>query len=74
MTLVNRLIKEAKARPDHLEIMPNHVRTIAAHAHSLMMTTNRPTIEFLEDQIRAGKMTMCGIPLRVVHQQETTKP
>lgn len=65
MTLVNRLIKEARSKPEYLDIQPNHVRTLAAHSHSLMMTTDRPTIEEIEDMILAGKMCMCGIPVRV---------
>ncbi len=66
MTLVNRLIKEARGSPDYLDINLGQVRQIAAHAHSLMMTTKRPSIEELEEQIKAGKMRMCGIPVRVL--------
>jgi kynurenine formamidase len=71
MTLVNRLIKEARDNPECLRINAGQVREIAAHAHSLMMTTNRPTIEEIEDQIRAGKMQMCGIPVRVGNGEST---
>jgi len=65
MTLINRLIKEAKANPDFLEINAGQVRTVASHAHSLMMTTDKLTIEQLEEMIRSGKFWMSGIPLRV---------
>lgn len=65
MTLVNRLIKEAKQKPDHLTINRGQVRRIAAHAHSLMMISDRPSIEFLEEQILAGQMRMCGVPIKV---------
>ena len=65
MTLVNKLIKEARSDPEFLTINSGQVRQIAAHAHSLMMTSKRPTIEEIEGLIRAGKMRMCNIPVRV---------
>lgn len=65
MTLVNSLIKEARSNPDHLSINSGQVRTIAAHAHSLMMMTSKPTIEEIEEMIHSGKLWMCGIPLHV---------
>lgn len=65
MTLVNRLIKEAKSKPDHLTIKPNQVRQIAAHCHSLRMTSVGPTIEELEQMICDGRFRMCGIPVKV---------
>lgn len=66
MSLVNRLIKEAKAHPSHLTIQPNHVRTLAAHAHSLIMRTDKPTIEELEVMIFKGDMRMRNIPVQVM--------
>ena len=65
MTLVNRLIKEARSNPDHLTINAGQVRQIAAHAHSLMQTINKPKIEEIETMIRDGKFWMCRIPVRV---------
>ncbi len=65
MTLVNQLIKQAKSKPDVLTIKPHKVREIAAHAHSLMMTTKKPTIEEIEQMIRDDKFYMCAIPVRV---------
>lgn len=65
MTLVNRLIKEARSNPEYLKINNGQVRQIAAHCHSLMMTTNRPSVEEIEERIRAGKMYMCNLPVKV---------
>lgn len=65
MTLVNRLIKESRAKPSHLSINRGQVREIAAHAHSLLQTTKKPTIEEIEAMIIDGKFYMCRIPVRV---------
>lgn len=64
MTLVNRLIRQAKDGAEVLVVRDDQVRTIAAHAHALM-ACNRPTIEDIEAEIREGRALMCGIPLCV---------
>lgn len=68
MTLVNRLIKEAKTEPRPTELLINsgQVREIAAHVYSIMWGgPDRPTIEKIEEMIRDGKMRMLDIPVRV---------
>lgn len=64
MTLVNKLIKEARSDPEFLRINQGQVRKIAAHMHSILYRRDVP-IEELERSIRDGKVKMAGIPLRV---------
>jgi hypothetical protein len=64
MSLVNDLIRRAKARPMELTINNNHVGTLAAHARACSwFSTGEKT---LEELIRAGKMRFMGIPVRVL--------
>jgi len=73
MALVNRLIAEARRGASHVTINASQVRTLAAHMQSCFgayesagYISQTPSSTFIEDEIRAGRATICGVPLRVV--------
>jgi hypothetical protein len=66
MTLINRLIREAKSDPPprYLVIPRHRVRQVAEHARMLMQ--HEPlSCDGIEKMIIAGEMKMMGIPVRV---------
>lgn len=67
MTIINRLIKEAKSdpRPERLVLPSNHVRTVAEHARSLMFWKEDISCDDIEAMIRRGEMKLLGIPVVV---------
>jgi hypothetical protein len=66
MSLINDLIRRARAEPPpaELTINDNQVGTLAEYARSCMMKC--PPRDELEAMIRAGKMRFMAIPLRVL--------
>lgn len=71
MTIVNRLIKEAKAvpPPKELVIPANHIRQVADHMartlyHGAM--ERRMSTDEAVDKLVDGGVTLLGVPLRVL--------
>ncbi len=65
MTLINRLIAQAKAGATVLEIPENHVRSVAEHMRLTGPWYPRPTHEECEAAIRAGTVTLRGVRMEV---------
>ncbi len=68
MSLVNDLIRRARAepRPSELVINGNQVGTLADHCRLCLMDPgSNPD---LEEKIRAGQLAFMGIPVRVAGQ------
>lgn len=69
MTLINRLIAEAKRepRPTELLVPRNRCRQVAEHARLINACHFYDfDTDWFETQLLAGKAKMLGIPLRVV--------
>ncbi|MDR7037413.1 hypothetical protein J2X36_002160 [Methylobacterium sp. BE186] len=66
MTLINRLIKEAREGAAVLEVPENHVRSVAEHMRQSIMIPSQPTFEECEAGLRSGEAKLMGVPMKVV--------
>jgi len=64
MSLINRLIYEAKNGATVLNIKPNEVRKVAEHCRGCMM--NQIPVEHIEGSIRRGSVKLLDVPIRVL--------
>lgn len=75
MTIINRMIRTAKANPPPTVLeLPRHlVRQVAEHSR-LSMQPPRPSCDELERMIVRGEMCMLGIPVRVIGRYASDAP
>ena len=73
MTIVNRLIAEAKHGAAQLTINARQVRPLAEHMHACFsayesagLTDRTPTVDHIADEIRAGRAKVLDVPVNVV--------
>jgi len=66
MSLVNRLIWQARYGATDLVITERNVSRIAQHIMTTMHMPATVTKAEVEQFIHEGKVTMCGVPLRVL--------
>lgn len=64
MTLRNRLVSEAKKKPDFISVRVCDIRAVAKHASESMWCYGMPLPE-LETKLLAGELKLLGVPLRV---------
>lgn len=64
MSLINRLIHEAKLGATVLNIKPNEVRKVAEHCRGC--TAHRVPVEEIEGHIKRGQVKLLNVPLRVL--------
>lgn len=65
MSLVNNLIRLARANPAELVINDSQVGTLAAHVRSTMRVQSLDNQQ-IEAIIRAGELKLMDVPVRVV--------
>lgn len=65
MSVINNLIRQAKAdpKPAELTINHSHVGSVAAHIRACMLTP--PPALHVEIELLAGRVKMKGVPIRV---------
>lgn len=66
--LINDLIRRAREQPTELTITDSQVSSVAEHARMLVFKPADQKADF-ETMIRAGKMKLIGIPVRVLGQE-----
>lgn len=64
MTLRNRLVSEAKKKPEFIAVRICDVRAVARHASQSFWISGASLLE-LETQLLAGELKLLGVPLRV---------
>jgi hypothetical protein len=64
MSLINRLIHEAKLGATVLNIKPNEVRKVAEHCRACML--DAAPVETIEGIIRRGQLKLCDVPVKVL--------
>ena len=64
MSLINRLIHDAKLGATVLNIKPNELRRVAEHCRACMMDAG--PVEQIERAIKRGQVRMAGVPLKVL--------
>lgn len=67
MTLINRLIKEAREGATRLTIRDKDVSSVAEHCR--MLAINPVHKETVEAGIRRGDLRLHGVPVEVEHDQ-----
>lgn len=66
MSLVNRLIKEAKQKPECVWINANQVGTVVEHCLATIACYGGIiSREKLYEVVRAGEVSLAGVPIRV---------
>lgn len=66
MSLINRLIRDARTKPDFLTIRPQDVGRIAEHIGFLTYDRSRlPSDEELREIILRGDVKLLGVPIKV---------
>lgn len=64
MTLINRLISQAKRGALSLEVPENYVRSVAEHIRQTVYP--RVSHEEAEALLRSGGVRMAGVPMKVI--------
>jgi hypothetical protein len=64
MTIQNRIIKEAKAKPEYISVRLCDVRKIAKHATHSVGCYGVPLLE-IEKKLLDGEVRILGVPIRV---------
>ena len=64
MTIENRIVKEAKAKPEFIRIRLCDVHKVALHASRSFWMTDIP-IQEIEKKLLAGEVKILGVPIRV---------
>lgn len=70
MTIINKLIAAAKDGAEVLELPENHIGQVKEHIFQTCGRVNGITREKVEAELRAGRVKILGVPIRVVPKGE----